>query len=139
MAPEQAAGQSRHVGPPADVWALGVILYECLTGRAPFRGTDRSRTIDQVLRADPPRLRSLRAGAPEGLEAICRRCLQKTPQRRYPSARALAEDLQRFLDGQAAPRAGPLLALRQALRRPAPALTLLLLPLLALLAVLTPA
>jgi serine/threonine protein kinase len=102
MAPEQAEGQSE-VGPPADVWALGVILYEALTGRVPFQGANITATLSQVCQAQPKPLRQLRGEVPAGLESICLRCLEKDPARRYPSAAALADDLARFRS------AGPLL------------------------------
>src|SRR5262249_37254743 len=85
MAPEQADGQSE-VGTAADVWALGVILYECLTGKRPFPGPGWRTLLAQVCQATPPPLRALRADVPAELEAICLRCLRKEPTQRYPSA-----------------------------------------------------
>jgi serine/threonine protein kinase len=99
MAPEQAEGR-KDVGPLADVWALGAILYECLTGRPPFQGATPMETVFHVLHKEPPPPRQLRAGIPADLETTCLKCLAKEPARRYPSAAALAEDLHRFLNGE---------------------------------------
>jgi serine/threonine-protein kinase len=121
MAPEQAAGKTRETGSAADVYALGAILYELLAGRPPFQAARVLDTLAQVRsqepvppshwlaaagsagRADPP--------VPRTLEAICLKCLQKDPHRRYVHARALADDLHRFLAGEPARarriRAGP--------------------------------
>ncbi len=99
-APEQARGEARTVGRWTDVYGLGAILYQTLTGAPPFRGTSRSQTLEQV-RTQPPRPPSrLRPGLSRDLEAICLKCLEKAPQQRYPSAAALAEDLERWLNGQ---------------------------------------
>ncbi len=97
MAPEQAEGKSGAAGPAADVWALGAILYERLTGRPPFRADTLMHTLTQVLTKDPAPPRSLRADVPAELENICLKCLQKDPARRYTDAAALADDLSRFL------------------------------------------
>ncbi len=99
MAPEQAGGQSREIGVPTDVYALGAILYEMLTGRPPFRAATSWQTIQQVVSSDPVSPRSL-AVVPRDLEIICLKCLAKDPARRYASAQALVDDLQRFLTGQ---------------------------------------
>jgi serine/threonine protein kinase/WD40 repeat protein len=100
MAPEQASGDSKRVGPAADVYALGAVLYACLTGRPPFRAATLLETLLQVVANPPARPSRLRPGVPAPLEAICLRCLRKKPGQRFPSAAALADALRRFCEGQ---------------------------------------
>ncbi len=99
MAPEQARGDNKQVGPLADVYALGAILYECLTGKPVFQGESRSETLEMVCTREPePPSRKVR-GLSHDLEAVCLKCLAKVPGARYASAAALADDLERWLRG----------------------------------------
>jgi serine/threonine protein kinase len=99
MAPEQAEGRPA-LGPAADIWALGVILYECLSGQPPFQGRSTLATLDLVRSSTPVPPRSPYGEVPAALEAICLRCLKKNPADRYPSAAALAAALSGFLAGE---------------------------------------
>ena len=100
MAPEQAAGRHDAIGPATDVYALGTLLYECLTGQVPFVSASVVETLDQIRSAEPLSPRRLQPSVPRDLETICLNCLHKEPARRYPSAQALADDLRRFLNGE---------------------------------------
>ncbi len=106
MAPEQAAGRRADIGPRTDVYGAGAILYELLTAHRPFEGDDAISTVLRVLHAAPPRPRRWRPELSPALEAICLKCLEKDPRRRYASAARLAEDLERWLASE------PPLALR---------------------------
>jgi len=122
MAPEQARGQGHRVGPPADVYALGAILYECLTGRPPFQGPNATETLLLVLGSDPVPPSRLQARVPRDLETICLKCLDKDLRKRYGSAQELADDLGRFLEGhaiQARPTGWLERGIRWARRKPA--------------------
>ena len=117
MPPEQAAGRS--VDNRADVYGLGAVLYALVTGRPPFSGETRLLALMNVLEREPVPPRRLRTNVPLPLERICLRCLEKDPARRYPTAAAVAADLEAWLRGDrvAPPRGGPLHRLGRVIRR----------------------
>ncbi|MDB5306229.1 MAG: serine/threonine protein kinase [Gemmataceae bacterium] len=100
MAPEQTTGRHDLVGPATDVYALGTLLFECLTGRVPFLATSVVETLDQIRSAEPPSPRRLQPVIPRDLGTTCLHCLHKAPARRYADAAAFADDLRRFLNGE---------------------------------------
>lgn len=97
MAPEQAEGRTKQAGPPADIYALGAIFYETLTGRPPFKAATILQTLEQVKNLEPVLPSRLVPGLPRDAETICLKCLEKEPHRRYATALALAEDLARYV------------------------------------------
>lgn len=99
MAPEQAEGKAAAIGPATDIYALGAILYELLTGRPPHLAASAAETLRRIGTEDPVSPRTLQSLVSRDLETICLRCLEREPRRRYPTARALAEDLSRFERG----------------------------------------
>jgi WD40 repeat protein len=122
MPPEQAGGRTRAVGPAADVYAMGAVLYSLVTGRPPFQAASAIDTLLQVMEQEPVPVRQLNAAVPKDLETICLKCLEKEPKRRYGSAQELAEELERFLDGRpilARPISARERAVKWARRRPA--------------------
>jgi WD40 repeat protein/serine/threonine protein kinase len=130
MAPEQTSGAPEAVGPAADIYSLGVILYELLTGRAPLQAPTPVETLLLIRTQEPLPPSRLLPRLPRDLETICLKCLQKDPRRRYASAQDLADDLERFLAGKpvrARPVGMPEKALKWVGRNPVPALLLALL------------
>jgi eukaryotic-like serine/threonine-protein kinase len=119
MAPEQASGSSQKLSAAADVYSLGAVLYELLAGRPPFRADTVRELLEQVLEREPEPPGQFRAGLPVDLERICLKCLEKNPQARYPTAKALSDDLERFLRGESveAGRPNPLQQLVRWTRR----------------------
>ena len=105
MSPEQATGARGSLSTATDVYGLGTILYALLAGRAPFAGTTLVETLDKVRSCSPEPPSQLNDQVPRDLEIICLKCLEKEPNRRYPSALALAEDLDRWLNGRPDPGA----------------------------------
>jgi eukaryotic-like serine/threonine-protein kinase len=129
MSPEQASGRSSLVGPRSDVYGLGAILHELLTGKPPFEGDNRAAVLHNVLNEEPVRLRSANKEIPRDLEAICFKCLEKQPDGRYRTAAELRDDLRRFLDGvpvSARPLTATHRMVRWSRRRPASAALVLL-------------
>lgn len=100
MAPEQAVGDLERIGPLTDVYALGTLLYECLTGQPPFVATSVAETLQKIQLEEPISPRRLQPSIPRDLATICLHCLHKEPHRRYPSAGLLASDLRHFLAGE---------------------------------------
>lgn len=122
MSPEQASGGRDEIGVASDVYAIGVVLYELLTGSAPIRGDGDADTLRRIVAEEPMRLRRRNPTIPRDLEAICLKCLEKSPQRRFASARDLSDELNRFLRREPThtrPLAIPVRATRWVRRHPA--------------------
>jgi tetratricopeptide (TPR) repeat protein/tRNA A-37 threonylcarbamoyl transferase component Bud32 len=100
MAPEQARGDTKMAGPPADIYSLGAMLYEMLTGRPPFKGISAIETVKQVIEEEPVSPSRVQFRVPRDLETICMKCLQKEPRKRYATAKDMADDLSRYLAGE---------------------------------------
>jgi len=100
MPPEHATGRAKESQTTADVYALGVILFELLVGQPPFTGESDYEVLHQVVSCEPPAIRNFRSDVPRSLESICRKCLEKSPERRYRDANELGQDLSRFLAGE---------------------------------------
>jgi len=116
MAPEQVHGDVAAIGPRTDVFALGIVIYEAACGQLPFPGRTSAEVYDKILRDDPVPITRVRADLPREIDLMCRRCLEKDPAHRYPSAEALADDLRRVIEGE--PIASTRLAtVRRTLRR----------------------
>jgi serine/threonine protein kinase len=127
MAPEQAAGNSNALQPAVDIYSLGAVLYELLTGRPPFSAETSAETLKQVMTEEPVPPSRLNSRVPRDLQTICLKCLQKDPARRYESAAHLADDLRRFTRGepiQARPSGVTERAIKWCRRRPAAALAI---------------
>ena len=121
IAPEQVNGSDRKLTPAADVYSLGAILFDLLTGRPPFIGEHALKTIQQATEKPAPKLRTLAPALDRDLETICAKCLERDPAARYRSAGELAEDLERWLDGRsivARPVSPPVHLWRWARRNP---------------------
>ena len=122
IAPEQARGPAARLGPTADIYSLGAVLFDLLAGRPPFLGEHALAVISQAAERDAPRLRTLSPSIDRDLETICARCLERDPSARYASAADLADDLQRWLNGHsilARPVSAPTRLWRWARRNPA--------------------
>ncbi len=117
MAPEQASGHRKLIGAATDVYGLGAILYELLCGRPPFHTPSMMETVVQVLERDPVPPHEIVPDVPRELETICLKCLEKLPEDRYPTAQALADDLERFLEGDVVEATGVFQGLRRWTRR----------------------
>jgi len=107
MAPEQARGDKEEIGPCSDVYGLGAILYELLSGHPPFKREDPLETLLEVVEGEPKPLQKRVPGIPDPIARICRRCLEKCPENRYPSPGALIDDLERFLAGDVVESSSP--------------------------------